>query len=63
MEKHESSVRATDGLLPRPVVLSPEDLERVAAAAAAMVSVLPSLKNLTIAGGIPIGPIATPMSF
>lgn len=60
MEKHESNKPVADSVLPRPVVLKPEDLAAVAAAGAAMMALAPSvpmvLGNVIRAGGMPAGP-------
>jgi len=58
MEKQESRPALTDSTLPRPVVLRPEDLAKVAAAG--VVALAPTVASrIIIAGGIPVLPYSS----
>ena len=55
MEKHESTKQPADSKLPRPVVLSVEELASVAAAGAMMSVSQVVTGKVLIAGGISVG--------
>ena len=53
MDQHASTPPAADSALPRPIVLSLEDLHSVAAAGVALATVPTIMSKIIIAGGIP----------
>lgn len=59
MDKHKPTTVQTESILPRPVVLKPEDLASIAAAGTAIAMAAPALTGVVIrAGGITAGPLA-----
>jgi hypothetical protein len=53
MDQHDATSKPADGALPRPIVLSLEDMESVAAAGVALAAMPGVMSKIIIAGGIP----------